>query len=169
MPLSRLASLSCALARLMFRRLDCFLRRRAPQLAERVIQRVLAEARNNPLALLELPLALSPHGRVRHDGSPDAGPVGRRLQSLFASCVAEMPPGTRELLLRVALDGTGGLRVVHSLGAAALEDLAVVERARLVTVDGRTRQLVFRHPLMRSAVVELATEPGTDPNPTTTC
>ena len=134
------------------------LQERAPGVPERVIQHVLAEARGNPLALLELPLAVRGGARSDQDGLRDAAPMGRRLQSLFAARVAEMPSGTRELLLRVALDGTGDLRVVHSLGASALEDLAVAERAQLVMVDGRTHQLVFRHPLMRSAVVELATE-----------
>jgi DNA-binding CsgD family transcriptional regulator len=131
---------------------------RFPNLTERVVRRILAEARGNPLALLELPLALSRTVPSELPSTSDLAPVGQRMQSLFAERVADLPESTGELLLRVALDGTGDLRVVRSFGQSALEDLAEAERAGLLQVDRRTHRLVFPHPLMRSAVVELASE-----------
>ena len=74
--------------------------------------------------------------------------------------MTELPARTRQLLLLMALDGTGDLRVLGGAptGTQGLEDLAPAERARLVSVGGYPHRLAFRHPLIRSAVVELATE-----------
>ncbi|MFI0977723.1 AAA family ATPase [Streptomyces sp. NPDC021093] len=124
-----------------------------PFLAPRVRARLLAEARGNPLALLELPIALSGTQRsgVR---LPDTLPLSRRLQDVFASRVQDLPSPTRLLLLHAVLDGTGDLSVLPPSGLA---DLSYAERAGLVRVDDGTHQLLFRHPLTRSAVVELST------------
>ncbi|MGW1599222.1 hypothetical protein ACWCQG_36815, partial [Streptomyces sp. NPDC002343] len=58
-----------------------------------------------------------------------------------------------------ALDGTGDLATIEAAaaGRAAIDDLAPAERSRLVTVSADNRRLSFRHPLIGSAVVELAT------------
>ncbi|MER6777055.1 MULTISPECIES: AAA family ATPase [unclassified Streptomyces] len=58
------------------------LRDRFPALTPRVRARLLSEARGNPLALLELPLALA---GTRHAATaiPDVLPLGRRLHQLF--------------------------------------------------------------------------------------
>ena len=69
-----------------------------------------------------------------------------------------LPARTRELLLRMALDGTGDMRILaDGVGANAdFRDLAPAEQARLAFVDQATHRLTFRHPLMRSAVVDLS-------------
>ncbi|MEV0117338.1 AAA family ATPase [Streptomyces sp. NPDC050844] len=129
-----------------------------PSLAPRVRDRLLAEAQGNPLALLELPIALS--GTQRSGaGVPDVLQLSRRLQAVFASRVEALPARTRLLLLYAVLDGTGDLSVLASAGAGRLSvaDLAYAERAGLVRVDDRTGRLAFRHPLTRSAVVALST------------
>ena len=79
---------------------------------------------------------------------------------MFASYVQQLPAPSRWLLLLAALDGTGDLRVLRALGEPSdgLSELAAAERAQLVNVDGNTHRLAFRHPLIRSAVVELSTE-----------
>jgi DNA-binding CsgD family transcriptional regulator len=130
---------------------------RFPALAPRVCQRLLADAQGNPLALLELPVALS--GPQRAGALPAVLPLSQRLQSLFASRVSGLPAATRELLLLAVLDGTGDLGVLGGAasGEGGIGDLAPAERARLVQVDHGTGRLVFRHPLTRSAVVELST------------
>jgi hypothetical protein len=130
---------------------------RFPALAPRVRQRLLADAQGNPLALLELPVALG--GPQRAGALPAVLPLTRRLQSLFASRVSGLPAATRELLLLAVLDGTGDLGVLRGAasGEAGIEDLVPAERARLVQVDHGTGRLAFRHPLTRSAVVELST------------
>jgi len=133
---------------------------RFPALTADARQRVLTEARGNPLALLELAPALSGPGAAGLPGWPAVVPMSRRLQAVFASQVEQLPAPSRRLLLLAALDGTGDLRVLRALGepSAGLSELAAAERAQLVYVDGNTHRLAFRHPLIRSAVVELSTE-----------
>jgi DNA-binding CsgD family transcriptional regulator len=130
-----------------------------PVLAPAVRQRLLSEAQGNPLALLELPAALSEPERAALRVLPATLPLSRRLLALFASRVAELPEPTRRLLLLAALDGSGDLRVLDASGARqqGLEELQAAETVRLANVDPRTRRLAFRHPLIRAAVVELST------------
>jgi DNA-binding CsgD family transcriptional regulator len=131
---------------------------RFPELAPRVIQRVLAEAHGNPLALLELPAALSGAQRAAAEALPAVLPLSRRLQGLFASRASALPASGRWLLLLAVLDGSGDLRVLQAAaGQQQIEDLAPAEQAGLVRVDDRTGRLVFRHPLTRSAIIELST------------
>jgi DNA-binding CsgD family transcriptional regulator len=131
---------------------------RFPELAPRVIQRVLAEAHGNPLALLELPAALSGAQRAAAVALPAVLPLSRRLQSLFASRASALPAPARWLLLLAVLDGSGDLRTLQAAaGQQQIEDLAPAEQAGLVRVDDRTGRLVFRHPLTRSAIIELST------------
>jgi len=129
---------------------------RSPSLAPRVRERLLTEAQGNPLALLELPVALT--GPQRSGAAvPELLPLSHRLQAVFASRVETLPAATRLLLLYAVLDGTGDLRVLAAATpqGTGMEDLAHAERAGLV--DATTGRLAFRHPLTRSAVVELAT------------
>jgi DNA-binding CsgD family transcriptional regulator/tetratricopeptide (TPR) repeat protein len=130
---------------------------RFPGLAAWTRQRVLAEAQGNPLALLELPTVLEASKSGALTPFPAALPVSTRLQAMFAARVTALPEGTRHLLLLMALDGTGDPRVVRAYDSGQ-NNLAAAERARLVYVDHRTRRLVFRHPLIGAAVVELATD-----------
>ncbi len=132
---------------------------RFPGMAGQTRQRVLAEARGNPLALLELPSVLDASQPGALAGFPAALPLSRRLQVMFAARVTGLPEGTRRLLLLMALDGTGDPRVLRADGSSQhFDDLAAAERARLAYVDHVTRRLAFRHPLIRAAVVELSTE-----------
>ncbi|HWF51187.1 MAG TPA: AAA family ATPase [Solirubrobacteraceae bacterium] len=130
-----------------------------PMLAPGVRERLLSEAQGNPLALVELPAALSDPERAALRSLPALLPLSRRLLALFASRVEELPAPTRRLMLLAALDGTGDLRVLEAEDARhqGLERLQAAETAHLAHVDPRTRQLAFRHPLIRTAVVELST------------
>ncbi|WP_372346826.1 AAA family ATPase [Streptomyces sp. KL116D] len=130
-----------------------------PDVSPAVRRRIVAEAHGNPLALMELPVALSSEQRATLAALPTVLPLTERLQSLFASRVAELPPSSRELLLLAALDGTGDLAAIEAAaaGRAGADDLAPAERGRLVSVSAGNRRLAFRHPLIGSAVVELAT------------
>ena len=135
---------------------------RFPDLAERVRLRLLAAAEGNPLALLELPTALSEHQRSALENLPDVLPLSQRLQALFVSRISSLPSATQGLLLLATLDGTGGLGVLRASAREAgyradLEDLAPAEQDRLVMFDQGARRLVFRHPLIRSAVVGACT------------
>ena len=89
---------------------------------------------------------------------PAALPPGRRLQTAFASRVQALPASVYDLLLLAVLDGTGDLRLIRALAAdRAGQGLESAERAGLVRADESTARLTFRHPLIRSAIVELST------------
>jgi DNA-binding CsgD family transcriptional regulator len=134
---------------------EALLQARFPYLTPHARGRLLAEARGNPLALLELPIALRVQGAP--DGPlPQVLPLTERLERLFAARLDLLPTATRELLLLAVLDATGDLRVLGPEGGG-VDALAPAERARLVYVDDTTGRLVFRHPLIRSAVFVRAT------------
>jgi DNA-binding CsgD family transcriptional regulator len=134
-----------------------------PQLPESVRQRVLAEAEGNPLALMELPLAL---GDVNGETIPVPArwPLTSRLEQAFAARAAELPPATRTVLLVAAADDSGGLaEVMKAAGIAArlagsgpptLDDLTPAVVTNLIEVAGQS--LRFRHPLVQSAIYQAA-------------
>ena len=131
-----------------------------PALAPQTRQRLLADAAGNPLALLELPAALTSSQRAGN--LPSVLPLSQRLQDLFANRILDLPESTRSVLLLAALDGSGDLAVLEAAAREAepavdLNDLAPAERTHVVSVDSSRGKLTFRHPLTRSAVVELST------------
>jgi DNA-binding CsgD family transcriptional regulator len=127
-----------------------------PALKARARRRLLAEAQGNPLALLELPIALT--SQTDRSLNPTL-PLTRRLQDVFASRIHDLPDRTRHALLLIVLDGTDDLRVLR-LGQpdSEIDDLAPAGRAQVIAVDRAAGRVSFRHPLIRSAVVELATD-----------
>jgi DNA-binding CsgD family transcriptional regulator len=136
---------------------------RFPGLAGPARDRVLAQAQGNPLALVELPTALSGPQRDPLADPHDVLPLSPRLRSRQASRVARLPAESRRLLLLLALDDTGdpgvlraGLRA-GSDDPKALTALSAVESDRLIAFDDTNRRFVFRHPLLRAAVVETST------------
>lgn len=140
---------------------------RAAGLPAHVRREVLAEARGNPLALLELPVGASRTGPGPASvpaPDPTAGPARGarpvtatygRLWRTFAERVEELPEATRTVLLVAASDDQGELGTVLAAAGrlgAGVADLEPAERARLVrSAEGR---LEFRHPLIRSAVYQ---------------
>ncbi len=131
---------------------------RYPVLTARVRRQLLDTARGNPLALLELPVSLGDLAHTVAGTLPVALPLSHRLQSVFASRVQALSASVRELLLLAALDGTGDLRLIRAIAAERGDDgLSAAERAGLVRADETTERLTFRHPLLRSAIVELST------------
>ncbi|MEU7825989.1 AAA family ATPase [Catellatospora sp. NPDC049133] len=126
---------------------------RYPALAARPRQRLLAEAQGNPLALLELPIALSTQG----PGPLTAVlPITGRLQQVFAARIGDLPKATRQALLLAVLDGTGDLSVIAEPRRAAA-DLAPAVNMRLVSVDVAAAKLSFRHTLIRSVIIGCTT------------
>lgn len=125
-------------------------------LDEGVRDRIVAEARGNPLALLELPSSLQLAGGF---GLPDAVSVPRRIEDNFARRSNSLPSHTRQLLLVAASEPTGDAtllwRAADHMGIDR-EAAAPAETAGLLEIDTRVR---FRHPLVRSAVYRAATAP----------
>ncbi|MEA2146193.1 MAG: hypothetical protein QOG59_1780, partial [Solirubrobacteraceae bacterium] len=74
---------------------------------KRVRGRILAEARGNPLALLELPRELSLASLAGGFGLPGELPLESRLEASFQHRVQQLPADTQRLLLLAAAEPTG--------------------------------------------------------------
>ncbi len=73
-------------------------------LDERVLERMVAETRGNPLALLELPRGLSPTQLAGGFGLPPAVPLSARIEESFMRRLARLAEDARRLLLVAAAD-----------------------------------------------------------------
>jgi AAA ATPase domain len=126
------------------------------RLDEAVLNRVVAEAHGNPLALLELPRALTSAQLAGGFGFPDVTPVANRIEQSFLRRLESLPDDTRRLLLTAAAEPVGDTtllwRAADGLGLGA-EAAAPAQTAGLIDVGAHVR---FRHPLVRSAVYRAA-------------
>jgi DNA-binding CsgD family transcriptional regulator len=124
----------------------------AARLDESVLDRIVAETGGNPLALLELPRGLTPAQLAGGFGLPAALPLSTGIEQSFARRLARLPLDTRRLLLLAAAEPVGDLgllwRAAQQLGIPETAARAV-EAEGLLTLDAA---VVFRHPLVRSAV-----------------
>ncbi len=124
----------------------------AGPLDERVRDRIVAETRGNPLALLELPRGRTPAELAGGFGLSGGPAMPGRIEQSFRERLAPLPPPTRLLLLIVAAEPTGD-PVLMWRAAAALgidpDAVTVAAGAGLVEVAAQVR---FSHPLVRSAV-----------------
>uniref|UniRef100_UPI00055CEE0E helix-turn-helix transcriptional regulator n=1 Tax=Streptomyces sp. 142MFCol3.1 TaxID=1172179 RepID=UPI00055CEE0E len=123
-------------------------------LDEGVVERIAAEARGNPLALLELPRAMTAAGFVGGFGPLDISAVPGRLEDSFRSRFLRLPPATRMLLLVAAAEPTGDSALLWRAAARlgiGVSAAAAAEADGLVSIG---TQVVFRHPLVRSAVYQ---------------
>jgi DNA-binding CsgD family transcriptional regulator len=122
------------------------------RLDERVLDRIVAETRGNPLALLELPRGLTPTELAGGFALPVAAPLSASIEESFMRRFATLPDDARRLLLVAAADPVGDpallWRAAERLG---IPDSAghTVESEDLLATSPR---VVFRHPLVRSAV-----------------
>jgi AAA ATPase-like protein len=144
-----------------------------------VRDRIVAETRGNPLALLDLPRSLSAAELAGGFEVLAATDLPRHLEDHYLQRAAALPEGTRRLLLLAAAEPIGDATLVwRAATALGIErsSLAPAEDAQLVEVGARVR---FRHPLVRSAVYRAAvvserraahralaeaTDPDTDPD-----
>jgi DNA-binding CsgD family transcriptional regulator len=122
----------------------------------RVRDLIVAEARGNPLALLELPRGLDTAELAGGFGLPGAAPLTGLIEDSFARQLAALPDQTRRLLQLAAADPSGDRLLVWR--AAGQLDIAVqaaapAVEAGLAEFGSRVR---FRHPLARSAAYRSA-------------
>jgi DNA-binding CsgD family transcriptional regulator len=120
-------------------------------LDEQVRDRIVAETRGNPLALLELPGALTPAELAGGFGVPDSRALVGRIEQNFLRRVQSLPTETQRFLFVAAAEASGDValvfRAAEGLGLGA-EALAPAEAAGLIELGPRVR---FHHPLVRSA------------------
>src|SRR5215472_5420518 len=120
----------------------------------RVRDRIIAEARGNPLALLELPPGVLglPSGSLLSE-------VPGRIEDSFRRRLEVLPAVTRRLMLVAAAEPAGEpalvWRAAERLGIG-VEALAPAADAGLLAIGER---VTFRHPLVRSAVYRAASPP----------
>jgi DNA-binding CsgD family transcriptional regulator len=127
----------------------------AGPLDPRVRDRIIAETRGNPLALLELPRGRTPAELAGGFGLPDATPLTDRIERSLQRRLAGMPRETRQLLLLAAAEPIGDpTRLWQAAARLGLDVAAALAGAEdLITADARVR---FRNPLVRSAVYQMA-------------
>jgi len=125
-------------------------------LDEQVRDRILAEARGNPLALLELPLGFSPAQLAGDFGLPDMLPLPRGIEDSFLQRIGQLPGEARLLLVIAAAEPVGDPALVwRAAGRLGVEPQAAMEASQAGLVDFGTR-VRFRHPLVRSAAYRSA-------------
>src|ERR1700683_2869305 len=116
----------------------------------RVRDRIVAETRGNPLALLELPRGVAPAELAGGFGLPATVSLPGRIEDSFRRQLEGLPEQTRRLLAVAAADPLGDpllvWRAAGRLGIPVAAGAPAV-RAGLVEFGGRVR---FRHPLARS-------------------
>jgi DNA-binding CsgD family transcriptional regulator len=125
-------------------------------LDEQVRERILAEMRGNPLALMELPRGLTPEELAGGFGVLSAPALPARIEQTFLRRYDALPPTARQLLLVVAAEPTGDPMLVwRAAGRLGIRpDAAVAAEADGLLVLGAP--VTFRHPLVRSAVYRAA-------------
>ena len=133
---------------------------RTPALDAKIRERILSDAAGNPLALVELPVAIGSGDDDEAGATGPSLPLTARLKNAFASRLVQLPEATRAVLLVAAIDDDDDLGEI--LGAArivagasvSLAELDMAGAAGLATVDDMTVR--FRHPLVRSAILSQA-------------
>jgi DNA-binding NarL/FixJ family response regulator len=124
-----------------------------------VRDRIVAETRGNPLALLELPRGLTPAELAGGFALPDAMPLSASIEESFRRRLEALPADTRVLLPVAAADPVGDpvlvWRAAERLGIPA-QAAAPAAEAGLLEVGTQVR---FRHPLVRSAAYRSASLP----------
>jgi DNA-binding CsgD family transcriptional regulator len=143
---------------------------RHPGLRPQTRRTVLDQADGNPLALVELGSQLA--GQAGAEEATAADPFGRpglplprRLQNLYGARIAALSDTVRAELLMAALDGTGagagagdgadpGTNTRYRMPDGDVDEAVA---AGLLEAEPATGELVFRHPLIRSSVMQMAT------------
>src|SRR3712207_4785941 len=126
------------------------------KLDDRVRDRIIAETRGNPLALLELPRGLTAKQLAGGFGLVEAQGLAGRIEESFVRRVETLSDDARRVLLIAAAEPLGDPLLL----LAAAERLGIAASAVDTETDGLLalgERVTFRHPLVRSAVYRTAT------------
>lgn len=123
---------------------------------DRVRDRIVAETRGIPLALLEVPRNISASELAGGFWDPGVRPSAGQIEEGFVRRISALPADTRRLLLVAAAEPVGDaalfLRVAAQLGIP-VDALGPAEAAGVIEFGPRMR---FHHPMVRSAVYRAA-------------
>ena len=149
------------------------------RLDDRVRDRLIAETRGNPLALVELPRGRSTGELAGGFAAPGAGTLPSQIEDHFRQRMAALPEATQRLMLLAAADPVGDATLLWRAAATLGVERQAAEPAageQLLEIGAQVR---FRHPLVRSAAyraatlterravhgaLAAATDPATDPD-----
>jgi DNA-binding NarL/FixJ family response regulator len=124
------------------------------RLDERVRDRIVAEMRGNPLALLELPRGLTATQLAGGLGMTGAHALPGRIEESYVRRLETLPEHARLLLLVAAAEPVGDpLLLVRASERLEIEVSPADSTGGLLDVGER---VTFRHPLVRSAVYRSA-------------
>ena len=125
-------------------------------LDRRVRDRIVAETRGNPLALLELPLGLTHAELAGGFGLSSAAGLSGRIEDSFRRRLVQLSPDQRRLVLLAAADPLGDPGLLWR--AAARLDISVgdSDRDAIAGLLQWDELVTFRHPLVRSATYRSA-------------
>src|SRR4051812_9007655 len=149
------------------------------RLDDRVRDRVVAETRGNPLALVELPRGRSTGELAGGVVLPGTGTLPSQIEDHFRQRIAALPQATQRLMLLAAADPVGDATLLWRAATTLGVELQAAEPAAAEQLLEIGAQVRFRHPLVRSAAyraalaterraihaaLAAATDPGTDPD-----
>jgi DNA-binding CsgD family transcriptional regulator len=126
-------------------------------IAPHMVEQLLLAAAGNPLALVEIPAALSLEQLAGREPIGEELPTAATVERSFLRQLEPLPDESRTALLVAAASDSAQLdAIVPALGALGLDpqSLEPAEHAALVSVAGG--RLEFRHPLLRAAVYRAA-------------
>jgi DNA-binding CsgD family transcriptional regulator/tetratricopeptide (TPR) repeat protein len=130
------------------------------RLGPQLVDRVLADTGRNALALVDIGSNFTTEELAERAYRPEPMPVGRQLQRRYLWRLSTLPADAREFVLLIAASGSGPRARVRQAAATAHIDPdaaeAAAEAADLIEVSGNS--LLFRHPLIRAAVYNGATD-----------
>jgi DNA-binding CsgD family transcriptional regulator len=134
---------------------DLLEQRWGPGLAPAVRDALVGATAGNPLALAEIPRALTPEQLAGRQPLPDPLPLAGELEGVFLERVELSEPELRSVALLCAAEGSGSLPVVlraaRHLGISDPEP-RLAGLGEMLRSDRST--LVFSHPLVRSAIYQ---------------
>jgi hypothetical protein len=121
------------------------------QLDAGVRDQIVAEARGNPLALLELPREVTPAELAGGFALPGAMPLSRSIEESFRRRLDGLPAAGRRLLQLAAADPAGkSVLLWRAAGLLGIQPTAAAPAVEGGLIEFGTR-VRFRHPLVRSA------------------
>jgi DNA-binding CsgD family transcriptional regulator len=129
-------------------------------LDERVRERIVAETRGNPLALLELPRGLTSRELTSGLGVMSGDSLTGRIEESFRDRISALPAASQLFALIAAAEPTGDAALVWAAAARMGVSSSAATAGEIEQLVSMTERVLFRHPLVRSAIYRSA-------NPTT--
>jgi DNA-binding NarL/FixJ family response regulator len=126
------------------------------RLDSQIADRIVAETRGHPLALVELAAQMTTAELAGGFALPDERGLVKRLEGHYVDRIRRLPRATQELMLVAAAEPLGDARVVlRAARQLNIEPgvLGPAETAQLLQIGPRVQ---FHHPLVRSAVYRSA-------------